>query len=152
VPEAKDVPDDRCGSNRRWCTVVEDYTSWVFNPRKVNPAPTTWADLTGDRLRQRVVYARPDQTAEGLATIVQLTRTMGRDAAFAYLRQLEPAVAAHYINTDTMSRVVSLGSTGDVANGHLAEDLNDVDQYGSLSIWYPTVPGSPKTTVAIPYG
>jgi 2-aminoethylphosphonate transport system substrate-binding protein len=149
-PGSDSVPNEACGPGRDWCTLVNNYASWVFNPNSVKHPPRLWNDLLDVRFRGRVLESSADQATDGLALLVLLDQIMGRDAAFGYLTRLEHQVAAHYVVTDTMSRVVASGGAS-VANGDLRENLNDIAQYGNLHIWFPSV-GAIRTTVAVPYG
>jgi 2-aminoethylphosphonate transport system substrate-binding protein len=151
VPGASSIPADRCDAKRRWCTVLESYESFVYNPTHASPPPSSWQDLLAARFHAQVLTSRVDQAVDGLALVALLENTMGVDGAFAYLHQLETNVSAHYVVSDTMSRVVGAGGAL-AANGDLQESLNDLIQYHNLAIWFPTVGGSPRTTVAIPFG
>jgi 2-aminoethylphosphonate transport system substrate-binding protein len=50
-----------------------------------------------------------------------------------------------------MSRIVATGYAL-AANGDLQEDLNDVDQYGKVVVWFPSGGDGRRTTIAFPYG
>jgi 2-aminoethylphosphonate transport system substrate-binding protein len=150
TPGSAAVPDDACGHGRDWCTLVNNYASWVYNPNSVPKRPRLWNDLLGSSFRAGVLESGPDQAIDGLALVVLLDQTMGRTATFSYLTMLERQVRAHYAITDTMSRVVASGGAN-VANGNLRENLNDIVQYGSLAVWFPSVDAVP-TTIALPYG
>jgi 2-aminoethylphosphonate transport system substrate-binding protein len=150
TPGSAAVPDDACGPGRNWCTLVNNYASWVYNPGTVKSPPRLWNDLLDVAFQGGVLESSPDQATDGLALLVLLDQTMGRDAAFDYLTSLERQVMAHYVDTDTMSRVVASAGAS-VANGNLRENLNDIDQYGRLTIWFPSVDSVP-TTIAVPYG
>jgi len=155
VPSAASVPNDRCDRQRRWCSIVEDYTSWVFNPELLSPPPQRppqkWDDLLDGRFHQNLLTSRPDQAVAGLGMLELLSLTLDKDGALAYMGQLERNVSAHYVNTDTMSRVVA-GGGALAASGTLHEDLNDIDQYHNLSLWFPAADASARTTLAIPFG
>jgi ABC-type Fe3+ transport system substrate-binding protein len=151
VPGASSVPSDRCDAQRRWCAVAETYASWVYNPARVSSPPARWNDLLAARFQQLILTSRADQALDGLALIVLLEKSMGESGAFNYLRQLERSVSAHYVVSDTMSRLVAAGSDL-AADGDLQESLNDVDQYHNLAIWFPSPDGTNRTTLAIPYG
>ncbi|HEV3231948.1 MAG TPA: substrate-binding domain-containing protein [Candidatus Dormibacteraeota bacterium] len=151
LPEAVGVAGDRCDRLRRWCTLVENYASWTYDPALDQPPPRTWDDLLAAPYHQQVLTSRPDRGLDGFAALELLTHTLGEDAAFAYLRQLEGSVSAHYQTTDVMSRVESLGGAR-AANGDLQENLNDIDQFVNLGIWFPTSAGSAPATLALPFG
>jgi 2-aminoethylphosphonate transport system substrate-binding protein len=147
---ATGVPASRCGRGRHWCDVVENYLSWIYNSKLVTNPPRTWQDLLAPRFAGQVLLSRLDQTSDGLAQLTLLNEVLGRDAALQYLTQLEASVRSHWVNTDTMSRLVSAGSAL-VANGNLRENLNDTLQYHHLKIWFPAE-GSTRTTLADPFG
>lgn len=144
VPADAGVPADRCARDRSWCSLAETYVSWVAGTSQ--PVPRTWQDLTTAAFSGQVLTAAPDSTLDGLALLLLLDRTMGRPAALAYLAALEHNVAGHYPTADSMSRVVS-GGGALVADGDLQEHMNDLVQFKSLSIWFPS-----NTTLAIPIG
>jgi 2-aminoethylphosphonate transport system substrate-binding protein len=151
VPEAASVPSNRCGHNRIWCTIVENYTSWVYNPVLIRQSPMTWQDLLTATFKGKVLTSRPDRAEDGLAMLTLLDVSGGESAALAYLTKLESATSAHYTLTDTMSRLVAAG-VDLAANGNLAEDLNDIDQYHNVAVWFPSFPGEGPTTLAVPFG
>lgn len=151
VPEAASVPDDRCDHLRRWCTLVENYTSWVYNKARVAHPPSTWDDMLAAQFAGKILTSWPDQSVDGFAALELLARTEGADAAIAYLAKLERSISAHYLVTDTISRVVSTGSSL-LGNGNLQENLNDLDQYHNIGIWFPRIAGQAATTLAVPFG
>ncbi len=149
--EAAAVPAERCDDRHRWCTVAENYSSWVYDPLTVARPPLTWADLLDSRFAGHIVSSGPIVPA-GLANVVLLARQMGTAGAFEYLAHLEAATSGHYLLTDSMSRAVAAGSGPLVANGDLQEDLNDIDQYHSVAIWFPTLDATSRSALALPYG
>ncbi len=150
VPGADSVPADRCDAQRRWCTMVESYTSWVYRKTRA-PAPVTWTDILARAYAGKILTSRPDQTVDGFAALELLTQTQGAGAAIAYLEQLEASVSAHYTNTDTISRLVSTG-VALVGNGNLQENLNDLDQFHNIGVWFPRATDQAPSTLAVPYG
>jgi 2-aminoethylphosphonate transport system substrate-binding protein len=150
APGSTGVPDDRCGPRRHWCDVLENFVSFVHNPKLVANPPRTWQDLLSPRFAGQLLLSRVDQTADGRSLLVLLDQVLGRDAALRYMTQLERSVKSHWVMTDTMSRLVASGYAL-VANGNLSEDMNDIAQYHNIAIWFPSQ-GSTRTTVAMPYG
>jgi ABC-type Fe3+ transport system substrate-binding protein len=151
VPGASSVPAERCDAQRRWCTMVESYTSWVYRKTGTSSPPVTWSEMLAPAYAGQILTSRPDQTVDGFAALELLTQTEGASAAIAYLTQLEASVSAHYTNTDTISRLVSAG-VALVGNGNLQENLNDLDQFHNIGIWFPRATGQTPSTLAVPYG
>jgi 2-aminoethylphosphonate transport system substrate-binding protein len=150
APGSQAVPDERCGPQRHWCDVLENFVSLVYNPKLVQEPPRTLQDLLAPRFAQRILLSDLHQAEDGRSLLDLLDVILGRDGALRFITQLEPSVRTHWITTDTMSRLVAAGSAL-VANGNLHEDLNDIEQYHNVAIWFPRQ-GSTPTTLATPFG
>jgi 2-aminoethylphosphonate transport system substrate-binding protein len=150
APGSAAVPDNRCAPGRHWCEVLENFVSFVYNPKLVTDPPRTWQDLLAPRFAGQLLMSRPDQTADGRSLLVLLDEILGRQGALRYLARLERSVKSHWVTTDTMSRLVATGHAL-VANGNLSEDMNDIVQYQNVAIWFPAHDSVP-TTIAVPYG
>jgi 2-aminoethylphosphonate transport system substrate-binding protein len=149
-PGSEAVPDERCGPQRHWCDVLENFVSLVYNPKLVKDPPRTLEDLLAPRFAERILLSDLDRTEDGRSLLDLIDLVLGRDAAVRFITQLEPSVRTHWITTDTMSRLVAAGPML-VANGNLHENLNDIEQYHNLTIWFPRQ-GSMLTTLATPFG
>jgi 2-aminoethylphosphonate transport system substrate-binding protein len=150
VATAAAVPADRCDARRRWCTVVDNFVSWGCNPALVQPPLPRLNELTAQRFHGKLLTSRPDESVDGLAMLAQLWKLDGDAAAIQYLANLEHNVDAHYANTDTMGRLVAAGA--DLAyNGDLHEELNDVDQYHNIRVWFPSAAAGRAVTLSIPF-
>jgi 2-aminoethylphosphonate transport system substrate-binding protein len=149
VGTAASVPSDRCDHSRRWCAVVDNVVSWDYNPMLLS-APPQLGDLLTPGFHAKLLTSRPDEAVDGLALLAELWKLEGADAAISYIAGLERNVAAHYANTDTMSRLVASGA--DLAsNGDLHEQLNDVDQYHNLRVSFPSLQAMKPTALSVPF-
>jgi 2-aminoethylphosphonate transport system substrate-binding protein len=149
LPQAASVPADRCDHLRRWCTVVDNFTSWVYNTALLSHPPTGYDDLAGSSFQGKIATARVDSTVDGIALATLMAHQLGTKPALDTLGRLEANTTAHYVSTDAMSHAVS-ASDAVVANGDLAEGLNDVSQYPNLEVWFPTVGGA-RQALAVPF-
>jgi 2-aminoethylphosphonate transport system substrate-binding protein len=149
LAQARSVPADRCDAQRRWCTVVDNFISWVYNTSLLVSAPTSYDDLLGSTYHGKIVTARVDSSIDGFGSLALLTTQLGVGAGVDTARRMESNVAAHYNSADAMGHAVANGAAL-VADGDLAENLNDVSQYGHLAVWFPVV-GGRHQTLAVPF-
>src|SRR4051794_27782782 len=150
TPGSAGIPADRCGPSRNWCDVVENFVSFVYNPKLVGTPPATLEDLLAAKYAGKLLTSDLALADDGRSFLALLDVTLGRSAALRYITELERSVKSHWINTDTMSRLVA-ASQAFVANGNLREHLNDIPQYSNLAVWFPHI-GVGRTTIAVPYG
>jgi iron(III) transport system substrate-binding protein len=149
LPQAVAVPPDRCDKQRRWCTVVDNVTSWVYDPGLLVQPPSGYDDLTGPAFEGKIVTSRVDSAVDGIGLALLMSHQLGVAGALDVLHRLEANVQDHFVSTDVMGHAVSLG-VALVANGDLAESLNDIQQYGNLALWFP-VAGGVRQALSIPF-
>ncbi|HLI13622.1 MAG TPA: 2-aminoethylphosphonate ABC transporter substrate-binding protein [Alphaproteobacteria bacterium] len=145
------IPASRKDPNGYWATFVDDYASFIYNP-KLAKAPETFEDLLKPEYKGQVSYSNPITAGDGMAVVILLEKLWGEDKAFAYLAKLEQDVKFHTKGTGYLDTLVGRGEIK-VANGDIQMDMDD-KVHGGLAI-EPTflrpAPGQQPVTFSLPY-
>jgi len=94
-PEAKYIPDHFKDPDGYWTGYYAFFTHLAYNPEFVTDPPETYRDLLREEYRGKIIYPDPTLSGNGLRFVVGVLKTMGEDAGYEFLAELEPYVAAH---------------------------------------------------------
>lgn len=141
-PEASGIPDafmDPDGFFSGWFAF---HTVLAYNPNFVEELPTSFTDLLNEDYRGKLAYPDPTTSGNGLRFLAALVKTMGEDAAFEFLADLEPYIARHdslpigeFIDKGELWIQVSDDSiiTSEVMTEHLTDQYMCVTDEGAIA-------------------
>lgn len=147
----KAIPDSNKGKDGAFYSFMNNYFSFIHNPKIVKNPPTTFEELLKPEFKGKIAYSNPMTAGDGMSVINLLVNLMGEDKAFEYLQKLEPSVKFHTKGTGALDVMVSRGEI-EIANGDLQMDLADENQGGlSIQPFFLTVEGKKPSTFKLPY-
>ncbi len=118
-----------------WTMVMKDYASFVYNPALMEHPPVTFSDLLKPKLYDKIAYSNPLTAGDGIGMLILLRKTMGEQAAFAYLKRLEKNVKFHTQGTGYLDILISRGEIS-IANGDVQMDMDDKESGLSLQPFF----------------
>ncbi|PVH27417.1 ABC transporter substrate-binding protein [Pararhodobacter oceanensis] len=75
------------------------------------PAPTSWADLTNSAYSGLIQMPSPQSSGTAYAVVLTLREIMGEDAAFEFMRELNPNIQTYTQSGTAPSGALSVGET-----------------------------------------
>ncbi len=145
------IPAGRKDASGYWVTFIDNYASFIFNP-KLAKAPQTFDDLLTPEFKDQISYSNPMTAGDGMAVIILLEKIWGEDKAFAYLAKLEQNAKFHTKGTGYLDVLVGRGEIK-AANGDFQMDMDD-KVHGGLAIepvFLRPAPGEKPVTFSLPY-
>jgi len=94
-PEAKNFPDHFKDPEGYFTGYYAFFTYLAYNPEYVTDPPETYQDLLREEYRGKIVYPDPTLSGNGIRFVIGILKTMGEDAGYEFLAELEPYIAAH---------------------------------------------------------
>ncbi|HYB58460.1 MAG TPA: 2-aminoethylphosphonate ABC transporter substrate-binding protein [Alphaproteobacteria bacterium] len=145
------IPADRKAANGAWATFIDNFASFIYNP-KLAKAPQTFEDLLKPEYKDMVSYSNPISAGDGMAVIIILEKLWGEDKTFEFLAKLEQGVKFHTKGTGFLDTLVGRGEIT-VANGDFQMDMDD-KVHGGMAIepiFLRPSPGAKPVTFSLPY-
>jgi 2-aminoethylphosphonate transport system substrate-binding protein len=145
------VPDGFKDPGGLYTPVVNNYLSFIYNPDQTKNAPVSFKDLLDGKFKQKLQYSTPGQAGDGTAVLLQLQKVLGKDAALAYLKDLEKNNVGPSASTGKLQPKVSKGELT-VANGDVQMNLASIHKDKSnFKVFFPADDAGKKSTLALPY-
>jgi iron(III) transport system substrate-binding protein len=94
-PETEYIPDHFKDPDGYWTGYYAFFTHLAYNPVYVTDPPETYRDLLREEYRGKIVYPDPTLSGNGIRFVIGILESMGEDAGYAFLAELEPYVASH---------------------------------------------------------
>lgn len=145
------IPEGRKDASGYWVTFIDNYASFIYNP-KLAKAPETFDDLLKPEFKDQISYSNPMTAGDGMAVVILLEKLWGEDKAFAYLAKLEQNAKFHTKGTGYLDVLVGRGEIK-AANGDFQMDMDD-KVHGGLAIepvFLRPAPGEKPVTFSLPY-
>lgn len=145
------IPADRKDAGGAWATFIDNYASFIYNP-KLAKAPQTFEDLLKPEYKDMVSYSNPISAGDGMAVIIILDKLWGEDKTFDFLAKLEQGVKFHTKGTGFLDTLVGRGEIT-VANGDFQMDMDD-KVHGGMAIepvFLRPSAGAKPVTFSLPY-
>ena len=145
------IPAGRKDADGYWVTFIDNYASFIFNP-KLAKAPETFDDLLSPEFKDQISYSNPMTAGDGMAVIILLEKLWGEDKAFAFLAKLEQSAKFHTKGTGYLDVLVGRGEIK-AANGDFQMDMDD-KVHGGLAIepvFLRPAAGEKRVTFSLPY-
>ena len=145
------IPADRKDASGAWATFINNYATFIFNPKLIK-APDTFEDLLKPEYEGVVSYSNPLTAGDGMAVIIVLEKAWGEEKAFDFLAKLEKGVKFHTKGTGYLDVLVGRGEIK-VANGDFQMDMDD-SVHGGMAIeprFLRPAAGAKPVTFSLPY-
>ncbi|WP_158882964.1 2-aminoethylphosphonate ABC transporter substrate-binding protein [Amycolatopsis anabasis] len=150
VAGAEQVPAGQRDAQGRYVAMINNYLSFIYNPRHANPAPKTWDDLLDGRFKGKIQYSTPGEAGDGTAVLLQLQHVLGEQGALDYLAKLEANNVGPSSSTGKLQPKVAKGEIL-VANGDVQMNLAEIDKSGGFEVFFPADAAGKRSTFALPY-
>lgn len=143
--------DQVTGATDTYVPLVNNYLCFIYNPDKVDAAPTTFDDLLSPVFAKKLQYSTPGQAGDGTAVLLHLQHILGKDKALEFLAKLETNNVGPSSSTGKLQPKVSKGEIY-VANGDVQMNLASINNDRSnFKIFFPAGPDGRASTFSIPY-
>lgn len=118
-----------------WTIVMKNYASFAYNPALMKKPPVEFSDLLKPKFYNKIAYSNPLTAGDGIGMLILLRKTMGEQAAFTYLKQLEKNVKFHTQGTGYLDILISRGEIR-LANGDVQMDMDDKESGLSIQPFF----------------
>ncbi|WP_186382654.1 2-aminoethylphosphonate ABC transporter substrate-binding protein [Amycolatopsis rhizosphaerae] len=150
IAGAEKVPAGERDPQGRYTAMIDNYLSFIDNPKQAVPAPKTWDDLLDGRFKGKLQYSTPGQAGDGTAVLIQLQHVFGKQGALDYLAKLQANNVGPSSSTGKLQPKVAKGELL-VANGDLQMNLAEIDKSGGFEVFFPADATGKRSTFALPY-
>ncbi|MEC3974782.1 2-aminoethylphosphonate ABC transporter substrate-binding protein [Amycolatopsis sp. H20-H5] len=144
------VPAAQRDAQGRYFAIMNNYLSFIYNPKQATPAPKTWNDLLDGRFKGKIQYSTPGEAGDGTAVLLQLQHVLGDQGALDYLAKLEANNVGPSSSTGKLQPKVAKGEIL-AANGDVQMNLAEIDKSGGFDVFFPADAQGKRSTFALPY-
>jgi 2-aminoethylphosphonate transport system substrate-binding protein len=150
-PEAAQIPAAQKEPNGLYVPLVNNYMNFIYNAAVLKDPPKTFGDLLDPKFKSKIQYSTPGQAGDGTAVVIEAIHAFGsRDAAFAFLKQLQANNVGPSSSTGKLTALVNKGEIY-VANGDLQMNMTQVKDNPNIKVFWPAGPNGERSTFALPY-